>query len=415
MGGKNSRGGGWSPFGFPDFSVLYCCQKKSHQETPLGFCSIKDRRSQLCFGTQDPAYLDVAYFPDNDLHMAACAGDLPFVRLYFNLGKYEINHRDKENRTAMHFACFYGHLDMVRYLWRRGCEINARDNRNITPLMKAVQSWEEEIVHFLLDHHANPHIKDHRGNTALHYAVYAGNSATAARLLKYGADIEERTKDNLTPLLLALRENRLMMAQFLVKMEASVHAVDSHRRNSLMYAVRCDSPAMVNLILQQGVDTNFKDLFGWTASRYATEGDREVYKNLCRMLKKDTDAHENGECTSGSSSSTNHCEMDAIFSIRCKKQAALDKEKEKLRQDYLTSMRVNMENRMNEMEAEMLQLESHRNSTKIQLEAYKQIYEDKVRRGEALKDELDRQVRAWTPRNTGDEDSKMAVSGVDRV
>ncbi|XP_021012019.1 POTE ankyrin domain family member A-like [Mus caroli] len=93
-------------------------------------------------------------------------------------------------------------------------------------------------------------------------------------------------QDNLTPLLLALRENRLKMAQFLVRMEASVHAVDSQRRNSLMYAVRCDSPVMVNLILQQGVDTNLKDLFGWTALRYATEGDRDVRTILLELRKR---------------------------------------------------------------------------------------------------------------------------------
>ncbi|XP_003751779.1 putative ankyrin repeat domain-containing protein 19 isoform X10 [Rattus norvegicus] len=218
MGGKCSRGGERRPLGFPGFSALCCCQIKSREETPLGFCDIKARRNNSCFGREDPAYLDMAYFPDNDLHMAACAGDLPFMRLYFTLGKYEVNHRDRENRNAMHFACFYGHLELVIYLWRRGCEINVCDNHNITPLMK----------------------------------------------------------DNLTPLLLALKENRLKMAQFLVRMEASVHAVDSQRRNSLMYAVRCDCPVMVNLILQQGADINLKDLFGWTALRYAIEGDRDV-------------------------------------------------------------------------------------------------------------------------------------------
>lgn len=96
MGGKYSRERGRSPFGLPDFSMLCCCQKKSHEETPLGFCEEWIRHR--CLGTQDPAYLDMAYFPDNDLHLAACAGDLPFVRLYFNLGKYEVNHRDKESR-----------------------------------------------------------------------------------------------------------------------------------------------------------------------------------------------------------------------------------------------------------------------------------------------------------------------------
>ncbi|XP_052013000.1 putative ankyrin repeat domain-containing protein 19 [Apodemus sylvaticus] len=304
MGGKYSRGEERRPLDFPGFSEL-CYHKKSREETPLGFCALKAPRSNPCFGRENPAYLDMAYFPDNDLHMAACAGDLSFVRLYIALGKYEVNYRDRDNRNAMHFACFYGHLELVTYLWRRGCEINVCDKHNITPLMKAVQSWEDGIVSFLLEHHANLHIKDSRGNTALHYAVYSGNPATAARLLQYGADIEERTKDNLTPLLLALREYRLKMAQFLVKMEASVHAVDSQRRNSLMYAVRCDSPVMVNLILQQGVDINLKDLFGWTALRYAIEGDRDVrtilleYEhNLLKSLKEKNQAFQSSENSS---------------------------------------------------------------------------------------------------------------------
>ncbi|OBS65836.1 hypothetical protein A6R68_05624, partial [Neotoma lepida] len=79
------------------FSGLCCCRKKSPEETPLGFCDIEAQRDNPCFKSQDPAYLDMEYFPDNDLHMAACAGDLPFVRLYFSLGKYEVNHRDKKN------------------------------------------------------------------------------------------------------------------------------------------------------------------------------------------------------------------------------------------------------------------------------------------------------------------------------
>lgn len=98
MGGEHSRGGGWRPWGAQGVSVRCCCPEKSLEEMPLGFCDISGRRNNPCLGPQDSAYLDMAYFPDNDLHMAACAGDLPFVRLYFTLGKYEVNHRDKENR-----------------------------------------------------------------------------------------------------------------------------------------------------------------------------------------------------------------------------------------------------------------------------------------------------------------------------
>ncbi|GAB1286017.1 POTE ankyrin domain family, member G-like [Apodemus speciosus] len=290
---------------FIGFSEL-CSHKKSREETPLGFCDINAPRSNPCFGRENPAYLNMAYFPDNDLHMAACAGDLSFVRLYIALGKYEVNYKDRDNRNAMHFACFYGHLELVIYLWRRGCEINVCDKHNITPLMKAVQSWEDDIVCFLLEHHANLHIKDSRGNTALHYAVYSGNSATAARLLQYGADIEERTKGK--------PHTTLACSQGVQTEDGTILSKDGSKRacrrltakeNSLMYAVRCDSPVMVNLILQQGVDINFKDLFGWTALRYAIEGDRDVrtilleYEhNLIKSLRERNQAFQSSENSS---------------------------------------------------------------------------------------------------------------------
>lgn len=97
MGGKYSRGEERRPLGFPGFSALCCCQKKNREGTPLGFCDIKSQRSNLRFGKENPA-LDMVYFPDNDLHLATCTGDLPFVQLYFSLGKYEVNYRDRENR-----------------------------------------------------------------------------------------------------------------------------------------------------------------------------------------------------------------------------------------------------------------------------------------------------------------------------
>ena len=43
-------------------------------------------------------------------------------------------------------------------------------------------------------------------------------------------------------------------------------------RNTLVYAIRWDSKDMVNLLLDEGIDFFFKDVFGWTALRYAIEG-----------------------------------------------------------------------------------------------------------------------------------------------
>lgn len=43
-------------------------------------------------------------------------------------------------------------------------------------------------------------------------------------------------------------------------------------RNTLMYAIRCESKDIAMLLLQKGIDFFYKDVFGWTALRYAIEG-----------------------------------------------------------------------------------------------------------------------------------------------
>nr|XP_042132992.1 ankyrin repeat domain-containing protein 7-like [Peromyscus maniculatus bairdii] len=106
----------------------------------------------------------------------------------------------------------------------------------------------------LLKHGADPNLMDKNGNTSLHYAVSEDNQKLAEYLLKYNADMEQKNKDGFTPLLLALKENNIEMAKFLVKKGANIHVFDKMKS------------------LDEGIDFFFKDVFGWTALRYAIEG-----------------------------------------------------------------------------------------------------------------------------------------------
>nr|XP_048295474.1 putative ankyrin repeat domain-containing protein 19 [Myodes glareolus] len=180
--------------------------------------------------------------------------------------------RKKRQMTALHFACAYGKVEVVRVLLRNNCDIDAVDINSITPLMKAVQNWTYGCVYTLLKHGANPNHMDKNGNTSLHYAVSEGNQMLAKNLLEYSADLEQKNKDGFTPLLLALKENKIEMAKFLVKKGANIHVFDEMKRNTLLYAIRWDAKDMVSLLLKEGIDFSFKDIFGWTALRYAIEG-----------------------------------------------------------------------------------------------------------------------------------------------
>ncbi|ERE61898.1 ankyrin repeat domain-containing protein 18A-like protein [Cricetulus griseus] len=134
------------------------------------------------------------------------------------------------NRTALHFACFYGHLHLVYFLLFTGSEINALDKKKCTPLMKAVQNREAQIVSVLLDQGADLNIKDYSGDSAIHQEVYSDSLDILSNLHDFGGDIEEKTKDGFTPLLLALRERKLLIAEYLITHGANIHACDEYRR-----------------------------------------------------------------------------------------------------------------------------------------------------------------------------------------
>ncbi|XP_059108744.1 POTE ankyrin domain family member B-like isoform X3 [Peromyscus eremicus] len=255
---------------------LFCFKKEP--KTPLGFCDGPSRGTGYlsCFhcGTKD-RYRQ-PYDPENQFHEAVCMGKLKVVVRLLRKNQFHVNDEDEGKRTALHFACFYGHINLVCLLLFKDCEINALDNQMSTPLMKAVQSRETEIVFVLLDHGADPNIKDCNGEAAIHHAVYVDRPDIASSLLEFGGNIEDTTKDGLTPLLLALRERKHRMAAYLITHGANLHVCDKYQRTTLMYAVRWDCENMVEILLKKGVDHQLKDTFGWSALYYAIMGKRKT-------------------------------------------------------------------------------------------------------------------------------------------
>uniref|UniRef100_A0A8C2QQ46 Uncharacterized protein n=1 Tax=Cricetulus griseus TaxID=10029 RepID=A0A8C2QQ46_CRIGR len=275
------------------------------EKTPMGFCDVP--RKNLLDYLRDMKSISVPneprYKPLKKIHLAASEGDAERLQRMINLGKHSVHDRDYKQRTALHFACAYGHVEVVSVLLKNNCDIDAIDMNSVTPLMKAVQNWTYECVRTLLKHGADPNRMDKDGNTSLHYAVSEDNQTLAKCLIKYSADMEQKNKDGFTPLLQALKENKIEMAKFLVKNGANIHVFDEMKRNTLLYAIRWDSKDMVSLLLNEGIDFFFKDVFGWTALRYAIEGtskgSREILMDYDEKLrikhKKGSSAYKNSE------------------------------------------------------------------------------------------------------------------------
>lgn len=133
--------------------------------------------------------------------------------------------KEMRNDTAMDHetssllaAAEKGDLNLLeKCLSTRKCNINARDQQKNTALHYAASKGSEPIVRSLLKAGADPNVRGPNGCTPLHCAVQHGDSATLVELLvAAGADSQRQDWDGDTPLALAKKRKR---AQILRRLE----------------------------------------------------------------------------------------------------------------------------------------------------------------------------------------------------
>jgi ankyrin repeat protein len=95
---------------------------------------------------------------------------------------------NNEGKTALHIACRYGHIDIVRRLVEiYGCSLNSVDNTGSVPFHDACFYDQVEIVDYLIHFVKDPSTlllaADIRGNTAFHKANQSGSSQVVKYIL----------------------------------------------------------------------------------------------------------------------------------------------------------------------------------------------------------------------------------------
>ncbi|KFO27470.1 Ankyrin repeat domain-containing protein 26 [Fukomys damarensis] len=105
------------------------------------------------------------------VHKAASVGHTAKVEQRLMLRKSGVNDRDKKHRTALHFACIYGHPEVVTLLVEKKCDIDAHDRENSTALIKddltphsiAVRENKQQVEELLIKEKENIHALDEPG------------------------------------------------------------------------------------------------------------------------------------------------------------------------------------------------------------------------------------------------------------
>jgi ankyrin repeat protein len=158
-----------------------------------------------------------------DLYEAACAGELEQVKHFVEANPSAANSFSPDGFPVFALACFFGHLEIARYLAQNGANIHAAayNGSGYNPLTAATAAGHTATVQWLLEQGLDPNYKYGPGYTPLLTAAANGHVEILKLLLAHGADANATANDGKSALALATERNHPQAADLLRARSAS--------------------------------------------------------------------------------------------------------------------------------------------------------------------------------------------------
>ncbi len=191
----------------------------------------------------------------------------------------DVNTKNRNGKTALWLACFWGRLNLVEFLIQRGAYIHEVDEATETPLVVVMQGGNtalpgqhKEIARLLIENGADVNTKDGFGDTVLMFACEQGHLDLADFLLERGADINQvNTKvfRGQTALMSAARAGQVEAVKLLLAHNADVDTAGMHEETALFKAAYYGHAEVASILLENGADMHARDSRGNTPLLHA--------------------------------------------------------------------------------------------------------------------------------------------------
>jgi uncharacterized protein len=136
-----------------------------------------------------------------------------------------VNVRQADGATALHWAAHHDDLPLASMLLRAGARAGAADDTGTTPLFLACMNRSSAMVTLLLDSKADPNATLPTGETAIMTCSRTGNPDAVRALVAHGADVNRREpQHSQTALMWAAAGQHPQAVAVLIGAGADVHA-----------------------------------------------------------------------------------------------------------------------------------------------------------------------------------------------
>ncbi|HEY4870175.1 MAG TPA: ankyrin repeat domain-containing protein, partial [Candidatus Dormibacteraeota bacterium] len=246
------------------------------------------------------------------LHWAVRTNDVETAEMLLAAGAHA-NVANRYGVTPLWLAATNGNAVIVEALLKAGADANAPMPQGETVLMTAARAGNPDAVQALLTHGADVNAtEDGLGENALIWAA-AGNHPEAARILiAHGAAVDGRSKPltydkdrfglegvltilprgNWTPLMYAAREGSVDATRVLAEAGANLNLTDPEGTTALVRAIVNWHYDVAGVLLEKGADPNIADVAGMAALYAVADMNTlgEIYGRPARKLSDGLDA-----------------------------------------------------------------------------------------------------------------------------
>ena len=202
--------------------------------------------------------------------------------------------RDKYGRTPLFLAC-HGYPDVVKMLLAHGAKCDAAENDGDLPIAHACEFGDLASAKLLLAAGTGTSLShvNQNGRTALILASRGGHDELVELLIAQHVDVNFSGSSD-PAINYAVGRNHLSTAKLLLDAGADLRCALSKTKDPKMavynlmgLAVRTDDPAMVDLLLDHGLDVNCVDTNGMTVLMNAMQYVRPPM--IAHLLEKGAD------------------------------------------------------------------------------------------------------------------------------